>query len=220
MLVWHKAIWKNTTWREKIRIYLVRHGQTDWNQVRRIQGGGSDISLNKNGRAQAKRLAGYFRDKSIEAVYSSPLKRALATARVIAYYHNLDIVIERDLREIDAGELEGILLETLTDDLSSYLISWEQGNGAEKLPGGESLLDLRRRAWDKTVEILARHEGSAIIVSHYFVILSAIGAALDMPITYIKMMRLKPASISILDFIQGKAMLSVFNDTCHLENGS
>lgn len=196
----------------------MRHGQTDWNQIRRIQGSASDILLNKNGKEQAKRLAGYFKDKQIEAIYCSPLKRALATARAIAYYHKLEIKVEPDLREMDMGDLEGKTLENMTDDFSSYIIDWERGNGNKKLPNGESLQDLRGRTWLKTQEIIARHPGAAVIVNHYFVTLAVISMVLDMPLDGIKLMRVKPGSISIIDFDHGKGTLTVFNDTCHLEN--
>lgn len=163
-------------------------------------------------------MAQYFRDRYIDAVYASPLKRALATARAIAYYHNLQVEEDRDLREIDVGELEGIELETLTNDLSSYVIGFDKGDGSLKLPGGESLTDLYNRAWAVTQRIVQKDHSSAVIVSHYFVTLCIICAALEMPVSGVKLLRVRPASVSILDFNHNGAVLSLFNHTCHLDN--
>jgi len=214
----HSNIWKPIKRRTKIRLYLVRHGETEYNVDRRIQGGASDTVLNALGRKQAKSVALFFKNTNIDAVYSSPLKRALFTAKAIAYYHNQHVHIEKDLREIDVGELEGVPFNELSPDLSSLLLNWEHGDGNKTLPGGESLLDVRKRTWDVVERINKQNPESAVIVSHYFSILSIICAALDMPPNGISLMRIKNGSISILDFKDGKAILTSLNDTCHQNN--
>jgi broad specificity phosphatase PhoE len=206
---------KRTPGRTEIRLYLIRHGETEYNQQRRIQGGGSNTDLNNTGRKQARNVALYFKDKPIDAVYSSPLKRALFTAKAIAYYHNLEVHIEKDLREIDVGELEGVPLTELSTDLSSILLGFEEGDGSKQLPGGESLLDVRRRTMVVVKRIAADKPGSAVIVGHYFVVLSIITAVLDMPPRNIRRMRIKNGSISIVDFEGEKGILYSLNDTCH-----
>ena len=160
-------------------------------------------------------MALYFKDKPIDAVYSSPLKRALITAKAIAYYHNLNVHIEKDLREIDVGELEGVSLAELSADLSSVLLGFESGDGSKQLPGGESLVDLRQRAMEVVKRIVRDNPHSAVIVSHYFVVLSIITAVLDMPPGSIKLMRIKNGSVSILDFEGERGILYSLNDTCH-----
>jgi broad specificity phosphatase PhoE len=172
--------------------------------------------LNKVGKIQAEKLGTALKDRKIEAVYSSPLKRALDTATAIAGYHNLSVNIEKDLREIDAGDMEGVALENLIKDFSHYLIRFNEGDGKGKLPGGESLYDLRQRVWKVVERILNTNRDSAIIVSHYFVTLSIICAALELPVSSIRKMRVRPAGITIINFNDGKARLKVLNDTCHL----
>jgi broad specificity phosphatase PhoE len=185
-------------------------------KYRRIQGGGSDTELNKTGRMQAEKLGYALRNRNIEAIYSSPLQRALDTATAIARYHNLKVNVEQDLREIDAGEMEGVTLDNLIKDFSHFLIRFSEGNGMGKLPGGESLNDLRQRAWKVVQNILRKHQESAVIVSHYFVTLSIICAALELPLSSVRKMRVRPAGITILNFTESKVTLKVFNDTCHL----
>jgi broad specificity phosphatase PhoE len=207
-------ICRNGKWRVNIRLYLIRHGETEYNQQQRIQGGGSNTDLNATGKKQAKNVALYFKDKRIGAVYSSPLKRALFTAKAIAYYHNLNVHIEKDLREIDVGELEGIPITELTSDLSSVILGFDSGDGSKRLPGGESLLDVRERAMAVVDRIIKDNPESAIIVGHYFVVLSIICAVLDLPPANFRRMRIKNGSVSIIDFERGKGILYSLNDTC------
>lgn len=165
---------------------------------------------------QAEKLGYALKDRKIEAVYSSPLRRSLDTANVIAGYHNLSVNIETDLREIDAGDMEGVALDNLITDFSHYLINFNSGEGRGQLPGGESLYDLRQRAWKVAQRILKAHQGTAVVVSHYFVTLSIICAALDLPLSSVRKMRVRPAGITVIDFNNGTAVLKVLNDTCHL----
>jgi broad specificity phosphatase PhoE len=165
---------------------------------------------------QAEKLGLALKNKDIEAVYSSPLQRAVHTAEAIARYHNLKVNVDKDLREIDAGDMEGITLDNLIKDFSHYLIKFNEGNGTGKLPNGESLEDLRQRTWRVAQGVVNNYQGIAVIVSHYFVTLSIICAAMEMPIASIRKMRVRPAGITILDFNRDKVILKVFNDTCHL----
>jgi broad specificity phosphatase PhoE len=165
---------------------------------------------------QAEKLGVALKNKDIEAVYSSPLQRAVHTAEAIARYHDLGVNVDKDLREIDAGDMEGVTLDNLIKDFSHYLIKFNEGNGTGKLPNGESLEDLRQRTWRVAQNVVRNHQGAAVIVSHYFVTLSIICAAMEMPIGSVRKMRVRPAGITILDFNRDKVVLKVFNDTCHL----
>ena len=102
---------------------MTRHGETLWNEQRRIQGGQNDIALSDAGRTQVQKLGLALKDTGIDAIYSSPLSRALETAQAIAYYHSIDVIIKRELREIDVGEFEGRTLESLKNDFSTFLPS-------------------------------------------------------------------------------------------------
>lgn len=200
-----------------MRIILVRHGATDWNQQRRIQGAGSDTELNETGKEQARSLAELLKKEDIVAIYSSPLKRSLATAETISQYHPIGVTVVPDLREIEAGEFEGMPLASFDSTLDQFLLDWQQGNGAAKLPGGESLVDLSDRTWAVIKDIMNKHSnGTVVVVSHYFVILTTICRALDLPVSHLRRLRASTGSISVLDFEDNKARLVVLNDTCHL----
>ncbi|MFO7996535.1 MAG: histidine phosphatase family protein [Dehalococcoidia bacterium] len=93
---------------------LVRHGDTDWN-VEEIFRGRADVELNETGVKQAELLGKYLEFVPIEAVYSSPLKRALRTAEIIAGFHNIDITSCRELIDFDYGEWQGLSQDTVKE---------------------------------------------------------------------------------------------------------
>ena len=171
-----------------MKLILVRHGETYWNDERRIQGGDSDIELNDTGLEQARKLAAFLESESITAILSSPLQRAIATAEVIANHHQLPVAIDQGLRELKVGELEGISVSNLSTTFSQFLMQWWQDKGATKLPNGESLVELQQRAWKVIESLLERHKTSpehsegttVVVVSHYFVTLAIILKALDL----------------------------------------
>ena len=96
-----------------MKIYIARHGQTDWNVQHRAQGR-SDIPLNETGRIQAKTLRDLIKDVAFTAVYASPLKRAAETAR-IATDGKLDIIYDDRLMERSVGDFEGTIVEDWTE---------------------------------------------------------------------------------------------------------
>ena len=199
-----------------IKVILVRHGETDWNRLRRIQGGGSNTLLNERGRKQVEYLAQRLREEELQAVYSSPLERALVTARAIAAHHQLEVSIEPSLREIDAGELEGVPVTRMGKHLSQILTMSSQGEAFPRIPGGESLPDVQERAWDTIKRMVSKHpEGTLLVVSHYVVILTIICAALKLPLAQIGRFRLGTGSISAIEFGDELIRLITFNECYH-----
>jgi broad specificity phosphatase PhoE len=197
---------------------LVRHGETSWNQQRRIQGGSTETLLSEIGKKQVKNLGLALKAEPVTAIYSSPLKRALDTANAISRHHKLKVQIEPELRELEVGDFEGISVETLTTDFSHFLVHWREGQGSEQLPGGESLVDLQGRSWGIVQRIVAlQHEGTVVIVSHYFAIVTIICAALGLPPNGIRRFRVNVGSMTVLDFKNGLPRLISLGDACHLK---
>jgi broad specificity phosphatase PhoE len=200
-----------------IKLILVRHGETAWNRERRIQGGSSDVELNELGREQVERLALALKETKIDAIYSSPLKRALDTAIAIASHHQLAVQVEPDLREMEVGELEGVSIADLGAGISQFLLQWRQGQGLEKLPGGESVVDLADRMWATVQSINEKHQQeTVVVVSHFFAVVATICKALGWPLTRLERIRVQTGSISIIEFGDGHSRLVSLGDTCHL----
>jgi probable phosphoglycerate mutase len=206
-----------------LRLILVRHCETYWNEERRVQGGDSDIELNDTGLEQARKLAAFLENEPIAAILSSPLQRAIATAEVIASHHQLSVEIDQGFRELKVGELEGMSISNLGTTFSQFLMQWWQEKEAMKLPNGESLVDLQQRAWKAVEHLLERHKTSpehnkdatAVIVSHYFVILAIILKALNLPLDCFTKFKVDLGGVSILEFRDYGARLLAFNDTSY-----
>jgi len=195
-----------------VKLILVRHGETFWNEKQRIQGCDSDIGLNNLGIKQAESIALYLRDIDIAAITTSPLKRALDTAQMIAQYHNLSINIDNRLKEIAFGDLEGLFLPNLHTTFSKFLMRWWQRGDMEPLPEGESFGGVQTRAW-KAVEaqISKNVNGITVIVSHYFVIMAIILKSLGLSVEHLMKFKLDPGSISIIEIASQESRLVTFN---------
>jgi broad specificity phosphatase PhoE len=136
-------------------ILLARHGETDWNREGRFQGW-ADPPLNAAGRAQARELAERLRETPFDAVYSSDLRRAHETAEIVAAPHDVPVITDPGLREIDVGSWSGLT----------------RGEIDERFPGaehhdGESREDHLARVLAAAERIARAHVGERIlIVSH------------------------------------------------------
>ncbi len=199
-----------------MRLIMVRHAQTDWNKNKLIQGGGVDSELNDTGLQQAQRVGQALQNTKLAAIYAGPLRRTRATAAPIAQIHGLEVISEPDLKEINAGDLNGAPVKQLADLLNSYF-SGNSDAGQFRMPGGESLAELAARTWGATQRILKQHpEGEVVAVSHHLALLTIICRALGLDLGYFRRMKQDLAAISILEFKDGKVSLVQLNDTCHL----
>jgi len=169
---------------------------------------------------QAESLGLSLKDTKLSAVYSSPLKRALATAEAIARYQGLQVQVEPALKEMEVGDLEGLSLVELGKNFSQFLVEWRDGEGAGKLPGGESLVDLANRVWPAAQRMLHDDkQGDIAVVSHYFVTVAIICKALGLPLSHLQRIRVQPSSKTVLDFSGNHPVLLSLGDTCHLKGG-
>lgn len=173
--------------------------------------------MSETGRKQAESLGLSLQDTKIDIVYSSPLKRALVTAEAIARYQGLEVQVISALKEMEVGDLEGLSLIELGTNFSQYLVEWRDGEGASKLPGGESLVDLANRVWPAIQSIVNGDKQSNVaIVSHYFVTVTIVCKALGLPLSHIQRLRVQPSSKTVLDFSGNYPVLISLGDTCHL----
>jgi broad specificity phosphatase PhoE len=140
-------------------ILLVRHGETDWNLERRVQGH-SDQPLNATGRAQAQALADKLADEHLDAVYASDLARAHETARLVAAGHGLPVVVLPELREKDFGTWEG-----LTDE--EIRVRFPEARPGGQWGDGETYEQMSSRVVAALRRIAARHpDGRVLVVAH------------------------------------------------------
>jgi len=201
-----------------VRLLLIRHGETDDN-AGRLALGRRDVPLNERGRAQAEALARALSDRyEIEAIYSSPLQRALATARPLADAFRVDIAIEPGLIEMDIGELESLPFDQVREGYPDFMKRWLSDEpGGAVMPGGESLRQVQERAWPVVEAVRERHsEGLVAIVSHNFIILTLLCRVLDVPLAQFRRLRQDLAAFSLVELTSERRTLLRLNDRCHL----
>ena len=200
---------------------LIRHGETDRN-AGGIALGREDVPLNERGRAQAQALATSLAasrtDVSIAAVYSSPLRRALATAQPLAQALDLEVQTEDGLIEMDVGEAEGRPLTELQERFPDFLRAWRSDQVADvPMPGGESLRQVQERAWGAVESLRERHDNETVaVVSHNFVILTLLCRTLELPLARFRRLKHDLAAVSIVEVANERQVVLSLNDRCHL----
>lgn len=148
------------------KIYLIRHGETEWNK-RRLQQGHSDIELNHEGLRQSADTSRLLAGIRLSAIYSSDMKRASQTAEIIGREQGLQVVKEPGFREINEGDWEGLSQEQIAQRWPKI---WKK-RGVLARPGGEAPMAVRDRALQAISRIVERHPGEGVaVIAHQGVI--------------------------------------------------
>jgi len=199
------------------RLLVVRHGETELNSAERYWGH-SDIKLSTLGFRQAERLRERLATEKIDAIYSSDLQRAWATAKTIASRHQLDVTICAELREINFGKIEGLNFEEINQLFPEFAAKWQAQRSTNiEFPGGESLDQLHSRVGNFVSRLNKRKaEETILVVAHAGVLRSLICQLMEIELRYIYQIRLDLASLSILETYPTGAILTLLNDTSHL----
>jgi broad specificity phosphatase PhoE len=143
-------------------IYLVRHGETDYNRDNIYQGT-LDIPLNVTGHLQTLSLRARLSHVQFDAAYSSPLRRAMDTARTIV--RELPVITIPELRELSYGSWQGLSRDARQRTDAEFDRRWRSHPWSVRFPNGESLQELHERVSASMTEIVHRHRGQTILVS-------------------------------------------------------
>ena|ERR1700728_1540067 len=198
-----------------IRILLIRHGATDL-LGRVLYGRMPGVHLNAAGLAQAQALAHGLRARyRLTEVISSPMERALETARPIAEAQQLAVSQEGAFTEIDFGSWMGKPFSELHDE--ELWKRYYRFRATTRPPGGESMMDVQSRAWDGIERILERNlharEASIAIVTHGDVIRALLLLVLGMSIDHIQRIEAAPASVSEILIDRSELRVRTINET-------
>lgn len=197
-------------------IILARHGETDWN-AGEIFWGRADVELNETGIKQARLLAKYLSEFDIEAVYSSPLKRALKTAEAVARYHKLKVQIEHGLIDFDYGIWQGLSHQEIKEKYKESYAQWKKRPQDVKMPGGESLSEVRERAVSVINRAVDKHKGAVVLVSHRVVNKVLICALVGLDDSHLWNLRLDTCGITTFAHEGERFILNEHNNTCFLK---
>lgn len=201
--------------------WVVRHGETTWNLDGRYQGQ-TDVPLSAVGVLQASSLAERLTSQRFDAVYTSDLTRAVQTARLVAerLEGSPPVQHEHDLREIDVGELSGLLMTDIRTRYADYLRALGEDSWGTRRPGGESMEDLFARAGATFHRLRAAHPGGRVLVfTHGGVVRVAVGLALGgVPAHAWARLSVTNTSITRVLLSETSGTLLGFNDDAHLES--
>ena len=200
------------------RIVLVRHGQTAWNVPERFRGR-ADVSLDDTGLRQAdatsRRIAERWRPV---AIYSSPLSRAVKTAEAIGSRVGLPVGLHQGLADIDYGAWQGLSPDEVGGRWPEQLRAWYDAPQTVRVPGGESLDDLRTRCRGVLLDASQGHPGETVVlVAHTVVNRVILLLALGLPNDRFWRLRQDTCAINVIEMESGDFTLVLLNDTSHLE---
>jgi len=196
-------------------VYLVRHGQTDSN-VTGFYMGCSDEDINEVGYEQARRLSLRLADLPLTAVNTSPLRRAVTTATILAESHRLEPQVLDDLIEIKIGDWQGLHRDEIKrrwPDLWRQLLT----DPSELIfPGGESLSEVNERAVRAFQRVVATNQGGqALIVTHEIVVKAMVAHILGISKSAYRCFEIGNVSLTAVRVSNHGTRLTVVNDTSH-----
>lgn len=201
-------------------IYLIRHGETEWNKIRRFQGFNKDIELNEAGRCQARMLQQAMAEISFDRIVASDLIRARETAEILNEPHGLTIELDPKLREMNFGCWEGLNFQQVKEKYPREAEIWLTEPETLKIPGGETFQELFDRVWQRFVFWTQKNDyQNMAIVCHGGTCAALICGVLNAPIENMWQYLQGNTAVNIVEMeVAGQYILKGFNDKSHLEN--
>jgi broad specificity phosphatase PhoE len=197
-------------------LILARHGETKWN-VEKVYRGRTDVNLDEVGIKQAELLGRHLGNWELQVIYSSPLMRAIDTANIIARYQKVGIHIAEGLIDFDYGEWQSLSEQRVRNLYPTLHDEWHNNPHKVKMPGGESLEDVKKRAIKVVNDILSEYQGSVLLVSHRVVNKVLICSLLGLGNSYFWNIKQDVCGITIFNYVDGRFILTRHNDTSHLK---
>jgi broad specificity phosphatase PhoE len=197
------------------KLILARHGETEWN-VEKVFRGRADVNLNEVGIKQAELLGKHLCNWELEAIYSSPVKRALDTANIVARYMEVAVCIAEGLTDFDFGEWQSLSEQEVKRLYPAILNDWQSSPHKVRMPGGENLDDVKKRTAEVVDEVLSRHHGNVLLVSHRVVLKVLICSLLGLDNSHFWNISQDVCGLTIFDYVDGRFVLTKHNDTSHL----
>ncbi len=193
-------------------VLFVRHASNDYVKEGRLAGRLSGIHINAQGQREADELARRLNHVPIAAIYSSPLERAVDTARAIALCQKLDVQIRGDLGEVDCGEWTGKLIKELDKSDAWKVLQTKPSDFT--MPGGESIAAMQQRMVVAIDAIVRQHPKQVVaIVSHADPLKAAIAHYLGMDLDHFQRIIVNPASVTVFFLEENNAALFRLNDS-------
>ncbi len=146
------------------RLFIIRHGETDFNRKDMMQGRGINAPLNERGKKQSQQLTTALKNESADQVIASSMLRSIQTAQTLAISQSLPIQSYEELDEMNFGKLEGKKSAVIGDELNRIHNEWAAGNVSLPMPGGESPLEVFERANGKLQDLLVGPRSKTLFI--------------------------------------------------------
>lgn len=199
------------------KIYLARHGESEWNILSKVQGQ-KDVPLTDKGIVQANSLGNRLIHEEIDKIYASDLIRAYETANIIGKINNVEVVPMKELREINFGIWEGLTNSEIKTRYQKEFNLWMRTPEKLHLTNAESLKELQLRAMRGINNIVRDNSiDNVLIVSHSATLKTIILGLLGIDISYFKNLSLNNVSLSMIEIKTYNNVLKLFNDTNHIK---
>ncbi len=199
-----------------MRLFIIRHGQTEWNRVERFRGL-TDLELNDTGVRQAGAAAARLLDWPVKAVYASPLKRAVHTAEIIARSRNLEVRPLEGIIDLNFCRWQGLSLDEARQQYPELYKLWETQPHKVQFPDGENLPQVQARALAAVKAITDQHRLDTIaLVSHGAVCKLLVLGLLGLDASHFWQIEKSVTAINHFEFKKGVTIAVSINDTCHL----
>ncbi len=200
-----------------MRVILIRHGDTELN-ARGVYRGRSDVALSTTGRAQSRAVGRALRGITLDGIYASPLARAQQTARIIAACRRrTDVVGASEFIDMDFGRWEGLTVAQVKKRFPREFQAWVSQPRKARIPGGETLDMVRKRALAGLDRLHKDHpEGTIVIVSHGVVNKLTLCSVLGLTSAGFWSVKQDTGAISVFELTRWGAKLFLMNDRCHL----
>jgi broad specificity phosphatase PhoE len=197
------------------RFFLIRHGQTGWNKEARFRGR-VDIELDEAGMRQAEAVADRLAQCGAAAIYSSPLKRALMTAEPIARRVGLEVSPLEGINDMNFGVWQGRSVDEVREQDKELFEIWRQDPDRVRIPGGETLEEVRNRVAAVVDDLAARYDdGTVLLVTHRVVCKVLLCHLLGLDNSHFWQIAQDTAALSAFQITRGWSTVSLVNDTCH-----
>lgn len=202
-------------------LLLIRHGETAWNRMRRMQGH-IDIGLNDEGQRQARSLGCALKNERPAVIYASDLQRARDTAQAVADLHHMPVHIDSSLRERCYGAFEGLMYDEVSRHYPEAFALWQSRDPQARFPAGEREAETLEEFHQRSVEVITRiaqqHVGQRIVVvTHGGVLDCLYRAAHGLPITSPRDFAILNAAINRLRWDGNQFTVLQWADAAHLE---
>lgn len=202
-----------------MELILVRHGQTQWNKEQ-IFRGSKDIELDKTGRKQAEALGERLKSRKIDAIYSSSLKRAMATAEAIARLQGLPVMVGPGLVDMSFGEWEGMAHQEVRQKYPKQYQVWRENPWKVKIPGASNIRDIQAQSM-KAIRGLVEDnplESTVVVVTHRVILKLILMKMLNMEPEGFWNIKLSSCGLTIVEWDEKRFVLTCLNDTNHLDD--